>query len=242
VIRISIHPIVLILLAHVLVSPLPADESALTVADLAGYRAALSGKGKDKGKGAADRPVARVGFRDLWDHPARYEGRRVQVEGRVVRRFRQGSFGTFPPLEEAWLSSPRGDPFCIVFPEPETPGEPTSPGTTAQVQFVGTFLKLLKYEGGDGPRLAPLIVGPAPPLAAVASDRRSRPEQVPGFRLSRLDWMIGLGAAVVVAAVLARQHLRRPVRQPWSDELTPAPLFDDAIEPAPPTSKETRSL
>ena len=64
-----------------------------------------------------------VGFRELWDHPETYRGRRVQVEGRVVRRFRQGAFGTFPPLDEVWAVSPAGDPFCLVFPAtPEAGG------------------------------------------------------------------------------------------------------------------------
>ncbi|MEA2630651.1 MAG: hypothetical protein QOE66_870 [Chloroflexota bacterium] len=205
--------------------PLPAGESALTVADLAAYRAALSGRG------ATDRPPVPVGFRELWDHPATYRGRRVQVEGRVFRRFRQGAFGTFPPLEEAWSFSPAGDPFCLVF--PETPTDAKAPGQAGQVRFVGTFLKLVEYQGSDGPRLAPLIVGPAAPVAvSVASDRESRTAQVPGFGLSRLDWAIGLAAGVLVASVLVHQHLRRPLRRPLKVEDAPAPLFDDAISTA----------
>jgi hypothetical protein len=210
-------------------SPLPAAESALTVADLAAYRAALSGKG------IRDAPATPVNFRELWDHPAKYQGRRVQVEGRIIRRFRQGAFGTFPPLEEAWAFSPQGDPFCLVF--PETPDEARTPGrpVQGQVRFVGTFLRRVEYQGGDGPRLAPLIVGPAPPVAvavASASDRESGAAEVRGYHLSRLDWAIGLAAATLVALVLARQHLRGPVRRPLHVEIAPAPLFDDAIEPA----------
>ncbi|MEA2632254.1 MAG: hypothetical protein QOE66_2473, partial [Chloroflexota bacterium] len=50
--------------------------------------------------------------------------------------------------------------------------------------------------------------------------------------LSRLDWAIGLAAAMLVALVLARQHLRGPVRRPLNVKIPPAPLFDDAIEPS----------
>ena len=85
-------------------------ESGLTLSDLAAYRAALEGKAEPTG------PAVAVTFRELWDHPERYQGRRVRVEGRVARRFRQGAFGTFPPLVEAWAVSPAGDPFCLVFP------------------------------------------------------------------------------------------------------------------------------
>ena len=144
---------------------LAADDAALTVADLAAYRAALSGQSR------AQEPPAVVGFRELWEHPATYQGRRVQVQGRLVRRFRQGSFGTFPPLEEAWVFSPSGDPFCLVFPatrDPrETQSEPKTKTSAAagSVRFAGTFLRLIQYQGADGPRRAPLIVGPAPPGA-----------------------------------------------------------------------------
>ena len=99
-----------------------------------------------------------VGFRELWDHAATYQGRRVQVQGRLVRRFRQGSFGTFPPLEEAWVFSPAGDPFCLVFPAPRDPEEreaetkPKTPTAAGSVRFAGTFLKLIEYQGADGPR------------------------------------------------------------------------------------------
>jgi hypothetical protein len=227
------HALVLALtFAFAFASPVPAGESALTVADLAAYRAALSGTG------VREKAVP-VGFRELWDHPATYQGRRVQVEGRIVRRFRQGAFGTFPPLEEAWAFSPAGDPFCLVF--PETSNGEKSPGRAVQgqgqdqdqVRFVGTFLKRVEYQGGDGPRLALLIVGPAPPVAVrLASNSKSSTAEDPGFHLSRLDWAIGLAAAAVVAMVLARQHLRGPVRRPSNVEIPPAPLFDDAIAPA----------
>jgi hypothetical protein len=66
----------------------------------------------------------------------------------------------------------------------------------------------------------------------VASSSKSSTAEDPGFHLSRLDWAIGLAAAAVVALVLARQHLRGPVRRPSNVEIAPAPLFDDAITPA----------
>ena len=71
------------------------------------------------------------------------------------------------------------------------------------VRFTGTFLKMVRYAGSDGPRLAPLIVGgqqPAPyALKTAASDsaRKSAPsERVAtdiqprrcGQHIGRLGW------------------------------------------------------
>jgi hypothetical protein len=210
-----------------LAAPSSAGEGALGVADLAAYRAALSVNA------TRNVPPVPVTFRELWDHPATYQGRRVQVVGRVVRRFRQGSFGTFPPLEEAWAVTPASDPFCLVF--PEIPPDPKSGRVAGQVRFVGTFLRLVEYQGGDGPRLAPLIVGPAAPIAAraaVAPARRSSPAPAVAARPTRLDWTVGLAAATLVFLVLAFQHLRKPVRRLLDVEDAPAPLFDDAMAPA----------
>ena len=194
-----------------------ADDAALGIADLAAYRAALIDQPGSTSEGS---PVA-VGFRELWSHPEVYQGRRVQVQGRVVRRFRQGAFGTFPPLAEVWAVSPAGDPFCLVYPEPpaRSASEPT--GT---VRFVGTFLKRLRYQGGDGPRLAPLIVGPKPPTAL---ERASSKAPNSSRSIPWLDWMVGLVAATFVALVLAWQHLRRPARRPLDLDAAPPPVFDD---------------
>jgi hypothetical protein len=216
-----------------LAAAVAAEDQKLTVADLAAYRAALSPP-----RGIPE-PPAVVGFRALWDHPAAYRGRRVRVEGRLVRRFRQGAFGTFPPLEEAWLTSPKGDPFCLVFP---AAGQAETPVSSRPLSFTGTYLKLVEYQGGDGQRLAPLIVGPAPPVAvAVPQDGSPSgdPAEEPPSR--RLDWTIGLAAALVVAAVLAYQHLRRPFRRPLElkSRVEPEPIFDDAPATAPATAPES---
>jgi hypothetical protein len=179
-----------------------------------------------------------VGFRELWDHAAAYQGRRVQVQGKLVRRFRQGSFGTFPPLEEAWVFSPAGDPFCLVFPTPRDPEEreaetkAKTPAPIGSVRFAGTFLKLLEYQGADGPRRAPLIVGPAPPVAVtVALDQRKPQTRVAERPLTRLDWAIGLAAAVAATLVLAHQHLRRPISRTLDlkDSTASELVFDDAL-------------
>ena len=158
-------------------------DDQLSLADLAEYRAALSGKPTADDARPSDLPV-NLGFRDLWERPEAYRGRRVTVRGRVARTFRQGPVGTFPPLLQVWTFSPAGDPFCLVFPQERDQNTPsltvnskgsetrapkaTIPGPGRPVQFTGTFLKMIRYAAGDGARMAPLIVGDRPPGPATA--------------------------------------------------------------------------
>ena len=245
-------------------TPRPSDggedsdrDDELNLADLTAYRAALSGKATADDARSSD-PSARVGFRELWQRSDAHRGRRVTVEGRVARIFRQGPVGSFPPLIQVWAYSPAGDPFCLVFPRPTgptTPGpdpepraaspqvnrpaEDAHPTPTAipvlgqTVQFTGTFLKMVRYAAGDGPRLAPLIVGDGPPApAARAQGNRLSPMPTPPVPLpprprssapsgarapgcgpdrwawSPTSWGLGLTLAAVAAGILAWQHLR----------------------------------
>jgi len=200
------------------------DEPGLSLSDLAPYRAALEGRGASAG------PAVSVTFRDLWDHPDRYKGRRVRVEGRVARRFRQGAYGTFPPLVEAWAVSPAGDPFCLTYPAPADAGGNAGGGPDAapgaSVRFEGVFLRRLRYRGADADRLAPLIVGDRPP--AVVAPAPARPASGrPDTGAVWFEWALGLAAAAFVALALARQHLRGPSRRPTSRDADPPPDFLD---------------
>jgi hypothetical protein len=217
----------------------PETSHQLSLTDLAGYAAALSGKPTAEGARQTDPPV-RVKFKDLWNRPDRFRGRRVTVEGRVMRIFRQGPLGTFPALAEVWITSPAGDPFCVVFPQggsngqTETgPGDPASiraeeakdeqmdrgmPAQGRVVQFTGTFLKMVRYAGADTNRLAPLIVGDERPVLIPADRIESNKD---GALLRATDdgdaaikliyWALGLAAAGLVAVGLARRHLHGPI-------------------------------
>ena len=143
-------------------------ETRLGLADLAAYRAALSGKATVDDARTAE-PVRPVTFHDLWDHPQTWRGRRVQVQGKVARIFRQDTVGDFPPLAEVWLTTTEGDLFCTVFPTAAVP----EPGQ--DVRFTGTFLRTIRYAGSDQPRLAPWIVGDRPPAAWPRPSRRASP-------------------------------------------------------------------
>ncbi len=217
----------------------PETSHQLSLTDLAGYAAALSGKPTAEAARETDPPF-RVKFKDLWNRPDRFRGRRVTVEGRVMRIFRQGPLGSFPALAEAWITSPAGDPFCVVFPQDGSngqkeavPGDPASvraeeekgaqnnggmPAQGRVVHFTGTFLKMVRYTGADTNRLAPLIVGDARPVP-IPTERieRNKDSALPratddGDAAIKLTyWALGLAAAGLVAVGLARWHLRGPI-------------------------------
>ncbi len=198
----------------------------LGLADLAAYRAALSGTTTADDAPAAE-PVPPVTFHDLWDHPENWRGRRVQVQGTVARIFRQDAVGGFPPLAEAWLSTPEGDLFCTVFPTAEVPD------VGQHVSFTGRFLKTIRYAGSDQPRLAPWIVGDRPPASAALAPRAKEAAAAAALRAigasgepqsawerqmgrgseswSPAAWMLGIALGLAGAGVLAWQHLRRPL-------------------------------
>jgi hypothetical protein len=159
-----------------------------------------------------------VSFRDLWDHPETWRGRRVIIRGRLVRTFRQEAFGDFPALVEAWMSTPRGDLFCVVHPRGK--GGAAAPRLGAAIRFTGTFLKTIRYAAADTARLAPLVVGdrapveeqdptaaPGAPAAAPPAAPHAASSQAAA--LGRLGLVMGLAA--VLALALAWYHWNKPV-------------------------------
>lgn len=180
-------------LAAVLVAQVD-DGSRLSSADLPAYRRALE---------PASGPAEPAGFRDLWARPEAYQGRRVRVEGRVVRRFAQPPFGEFPALTELWVVTPDNNPLCLVYPTPDV--EHDHLGTT--VTFTGTSLRRILYQGGDAPRLAPLIVGGRPPEPSG----RAEPVDATAFRLPTWAyWTSGAALAAGLAFLAAWLQMRRP--------------------------------
>jgi hypothetical protein len=195
----------------------------LSLADLAAYRTALAGTATaDDARASRSSPPRRVGFRELWDHAPDWRGRRVRVQGRVARIFRQGPVGSFAPLAEVWLTSPQGDPFCVVFPPGQTQQTRAQsrvriPQPGQEVTFSGTFLKQIRYAAGDGDRLAPLIVGDQPPAASASvetpptqglSPVGSALRTLPSFESwSPATWALGLTLACAAAVVLAWRHV-----------------------------------
>ena len=185
------------------------------------YRTALAGRATadDARSTEAPRPAS---FHDLWDHPVDWQGRRVQIRGKVARTFRQDALGSFPPLVEIWLRTPSSDLFCVVFPwnpGDEPTGKPDDHGR--EVQFTGTFLKSIRYTAADEARLAPLIVGDKPPALVPISplattglglrpSERVSTQSSSGWNGLRIlvRWLVCLMLGLIAAALLAWQHIR----------------------------------
>jgi len=199
----------------------------LSLPDLVQYRAALAGKPTADNAKASDQPVPVV-FKDLWDRPEAFRGRRVTIEGRTERIFRQTAVGDFPALAEIWIASPVGDPFCLVIPQKRVEAIVSShkpgPGTVApreelpklgqEVRFTGTFLKLVRYTAGNGDRLAPLVVGDRPPVQLRDGSKPAhedsfltsarRPNQVPWWG----SWFLGLALLLLVTGAFVLRRSR----------------------------------
>jgi hypothetical protein len=197
----------------------PGADAPLGLFDLPEYRAALQAPGPSEAPPAA----VRVHFQDLWNHPETYTGRRVELVGRVVRRFHQPASGTYPALVEDWLTTPQNNLFCVVY--PETPSASLAIGT--EVRFAGTFLRRIQYQGGDVPRLAPLIVGSSAPARIGSSTKPAGPDPMFAPGMSWLDLAIGLAMAIVVLAILARIHMGRPIHLRMRDDIELPPQFLD---------------
>ena len=205
----------------------------LGLADLVAYRAALTGKPSADDARVSD-PAMRVVFKDLWNRPESFRGRRVIVEGRIQRIFRQGPVGDFPALAEIWIASPAGDPFCLVVPQETVAasgslnksstgariGVKPLPELGLMVRFTGTFLRIVGYSAGDGSRRAPLIIGDQLPISSVqggAGVEEPKPFTANNPRIdwsmrSRI-WLVGLALAVLLAATLALFRSRMAFRQ-----------------------------
>jgi hypothetical protein len=196
----------------------------LSLTDLAKYRAALAGKATADDVMPIDLPV-HVSFKDLWNRPDAFRGHHVVIEGRVQRIFRQGPLGGFPALAEIWIASPAGDPFCLVIPHQggigslaelnnglknRAPSE-RIPKLGQMVRFTGTFLKMIRYEAGDGDRLAPLVVGDQPPVTAGETVNVNRAssfaDNTVGWQVgSAPSWLLLLTLALLAAGIFAWQH------------------------------------
>lgn len=113
-------------------------------------------------------------FTHLWERPERYRGVPIHLEGVAKRVLTYEVNPALAPggrLYEAWIYSDENTkfPYVVTFEEPPA-GLTVGPDLYLRVSVDGFFLKLLRYEAGDTPRAAPLLVGRlhlTPALAAA---------------------------------------------------------------------------
>jgi hypothetical protein len=199
----------------------------LNLADLVNYRAALTGKATADDARSSD-PAVRVAFKDLWHRPEVFRGRRVMVEGRIQRIFRQGPVGDFPALAEIWIASATGDPFCLVIPlktdafgvssHIQNAGAEAAtkelPRLGQSVRFTGIYLKMVRYAADDADRLAPLVVGNQPPVyvrgGLKTANANSVPTNNPGSDWNTWagSWPLILIVTLLVTGTLVIRHSR----------------------------------
>lgn len=196
--------------------PPATGQEAVSVADYSDYAQALRSRPEPDAQPAT--------FAELWRRPAAFRGKPVIVAGCLERRFRQPAIGDFPALTEAWVVDAAGNPLCLVYPSSSREVQ-----AGARVQFVGTFLRTIRFGGQDADRLAPLLVGPRPPEVS------SLPEAMEEARWEDSDWILGLALAGLVVVILATQHLRLRREPPRASG--PAPRFVDPNEPTVPVEE-----
>jgi hypothetical protein len=137
------------------------DRTPMSFRDNAAYALLLE---RARAKSAAE--LAAESRRDvflthLWERPEHYRGVPVHLLGTALRIVRfESKLSKTGWLYEAWIVTPdaRKYPYNCVFEEaPE--GLPIGVDVSERVVFNGYFLKIMKYQAGDAPRGAPVLIG-----------------------------------------------------------------------------------
>jgi hypothetical protein len=178
------------------------DKTAVTFRDMAAYSKLLAQVRELRPDELAARSRRDVFFAHLWDQPKEFRGVPVRLSGTARRvLYYKSKLSRTGWLYETWMFTPdsQGHPYVCVS-EEAPKGFPVGANLSERVSFDGYFLKLMRYDAGDVPRAAPLLVGRVvwTPEAAPVSSNRS------------LYWMLG-GVAVMFMISLYRwvRQLRR---------------------------------
>ena len=136
-------------------------------------------------------------FSQFLDHPARYRGLPVHIQGtarRIVRQSAEGS-SIWPNTDyyEAFIftGDSQGFPWWVAF-EDAPSGLTLGDNIFQPVVFDGYFLKLMGYRAGDAFRFAPLLIGRIRPVAVPAA-QSGEPSGWP----IKPWWLLALGALLV---------------------------------------------
>ncbi len=201
------------------------DRTPVGFRDNAAYELLLSrARGKTPGELAA---VARrdIALAQLWQNPDMYRGVPVHLLGSAQRVLRyQSKLSKTGWIYEASIITPDAPhvPYVCVF-EQAPDGFPVGTNVSERVVFNGYFFKIWKYQAGDVPRGAPLLVG------KIGWEPR---KTTPGAGAdSTLKWSLALLAALFVIS-LGRWifQLRRFVVSPRATATNAA--ITDEVDPA----------
>jgi len=100
-----------------------------------------------------------VSFRELWQATPAELAEPLALSGVVLRRFRREAVGQFPPLEELWLRTDDDNLVLITNKskaERNESSDITAPGSA--VDIVAKFIRKVRYDASDEPRVAPWLV------------------------------------------------------------------------------------
>lgn len=100
-----------------------------------------------------------VSFRELWLAKPGDLAEPLSISGVVLRRFRREPVGQFPALEELWVHTDDDNLLVVTHPsQAKSPDKAdiTAPGSA--VDLVATYMRNVRYNAADEPRVAPWLV------------------------------------------------------------------------------------
>jgi hypothetical protein len=137
------------------------DKQPVGLRDMAAYAKLLDQARSMSAADLASRSRHDVLINHLADRPSHYRGVPIYLFGSAKKAFRYDSkLSPTGWLYEIWIASPDSpkNPFVCICEDPPQ-GFPIGADISERVVFNGYFFKLMKYEAGDVPRWAPLLVG-----------------------------------------------------------------------------------
>jgi hypothetical protein len=137
------------------------DKTPIALRDSAAYDLLLNRARKQTPADLAAESRRDILFTHLLERPAQYRGVPVHLLGRAMRALTyESKLSPTGRLYEVWIGTHESQyhPYVCIF-EDLPKGFPVDPNITERVVFNGYFLKLMAYQAGDVPRVAPVLVG-----------------------------------------------------------------------------------
>jgi hypothetical protein len=137
------------------------DKTVMGFRDVAAYDLLIKRARSLRPAELAARARSDITLAQIYERPAHFRGVAIHLLGaaRYVHRY-ESKLSRTGWLHEAWIftTDSQGYPYVCVF-EEAPQGFPIGPDLSERVVFNGYFLKLMRYQAGDVPRAAPVLVG-----------------------------------------------------------------------------------